>query len=201
MTSNLLLIAAHCDDGELWAGGTIARCVDGGKQVTLAVAHYDGTRRAEAKAGAAVLGCDVWFREPDVDLFEWVCDCLQRMQPEVLATHPVGDPHFEHNEIGELVNKALTKSRRRKDYPRRWYWFDTYYSTEPKGSPLLIDISEYFERKCSALACHRSQSPKDLLEMARSTNALHGQRIRAKYAEAFYVFPLLGRWPRLRDLP
>jgi hypothetical protein len=43
--------------------------------------------------------------------------------------------------------------------------------------------------------------PAELIETARMMNALHGARIRVKYAEAFYPFALLGRWPRLRELP
>jgi LmbE family N-acetylglucosaminyl deacetylase len=201
VSTDLLLFAAHCDDGELWAGGTIANLVESGKRVTLAIAHHDSTRRGEAEAGAAILGCEVWFREDNADLFEWVCSCLHEARPDVLITHPIDDPHFEHDEISRIVNRALTKSRQRKEYPRRWYWCDTYNSTSKVGFPLLIDISAYFDRKCSALECHRSQSPVHLVEMAQAMNALHGGRIRVKYAEAFYVFPLLGRWPRLRELP
>jgi hypothetical protein len=40
-----------------------------------------------------------------------------------------------------------------------------------------------------------------LIKMARTMNSLHGVRIRAEYAEAFYPFPLLGRIPRLREFP
>jgi LmbE family N-acetylglucosaminyl deacetylase len=200
-STELLLFAAHCDDGELWAGGTISRLVENGKRVVLAIAHHDATRRSEAEASGTVLGCEVRFRENGVDLFEWVNACLSEIRPDILATHPIGDPHFEHDELGGTVSRVLTKSRQRKTYPRRWYWFDTYYSTKPEGLPLLIDISDHFDRKRSALECHRSQSPDDLVEMARTMNALHGRRIRADYAEAFHVFPLLGRWPRLRDLP
>jgi LmbE family N-acetylglucosaminyl deacetylase len=200
-STDLLLFAAHCDDGELWAGGTIAKLVEGGRRVRLAIAYHDGQRRNEAEAGAAALGCEVWFREDDADLFKWVSFCLHEARPEVLMTHPAGDPHFEHDEVGRTVGRALTKSRRRKEYPSRWYWFDTYNSTLSLGFPLLIDISSSFDRKCSALECHLSQVPAELIEMARTMNALHGARIRARYAEAFYPFPLLGRWPRLRELP
>lgn len=167
----------------------------------MAIAHHDEQRRGEAEAGAGLLGCEVWFREEGADLFEWVRGCLSEARPEVLITHPIDDPHFEHDEVGRAVGRVLTKSRQRKEYPRRWYWCDTYHSTSPAGLPLLIDISDSFDLKCAALECHRSQAPEELVETARVVNALHGARIRAKYAEAFYVFPLLGRWPRLRDLP
>lgn len=201
-TSDVLLFGAHCDDSELWAGGTISRLVETGKRVVLAVAHHDEVRRVEAQASASILGCEVFFREQRADLVQWACECLQATEPQVLLTHPTGDPHFEHDELSRVVTIALTKSRLRESFPHRWYWFDTYYSTIHEPLPLLIDISGgHFNRKLTALRCHRSQNPENLVDMAQAMNALHGQRIRAGYAEAFRVFPLLGKWPRLRDLP
>ena len=149
--TQLLLFAAHCDDGELWAGGTIAKLARSGGRVALAIAHHDDRRRGEAEASAELLGCEVRFRGEGTDLFEWVRDCLSEARPEVLITHPIGDPHFEHDEVGRAVSRVLTKSRQRREYPRRWYWCDTYHSTSPPGLPLLIDISDTFDRKCAAL--------------------------------------------------
>jgi LmbE family N-acetylglucosaminyl deacetylase len=195
----LLLCVAHCDDTELWAGGTIAGLVKRGRRVVSLVTYHNDTRRNEALASAAALGYEVRFKEKSINLFDWISSCFNELRPEIIATHPTGDPHFEHDEVSRTVNKVLTKSSQRKNYPMRWYWFDTYYSTESKGCPLLIDISDYFEHKIAALKHHQSQTPENLIKMARSMNALHGLRIRAEYAEAFYTFPLLGRLPRLRE--
>lgn len=199
--THLLLFTAHCDDGELWAGGTISRLIEGGKRVVLAIAHHDSVRRGEAEASAAVLGCEVWFKDEGVGLMEWDSTCLDDARPIVLMTHAIREPHFEHEAIGQNVRRAMTKSKHRRAYPKRWYSLDTYYSTDSIGFPILIDISPHFQRKLSALECHHSQAPGDLAEMARTMNALHGQRIRVQYAEAFYPFSLLGRLPRLRELP
>ena len=117
----LLVFAAHCDDGELGAGGVITKLVEAGSHVVLAVANHDPTRRKEAKAGAGILGCDVWFRPEGLDLVKWVSECLQQARPEVLMTHPHYDPHFEHRELSNAVSCGLTKSRDRKLYPEQWY--------------------------------------------------------------------------------
>jgi N-acetylglucosamine malate deacetylase 1 len=199
--TKLLLFAAHCDDGDLWSGGTIMRLSEIGQRVVLAIAHQDDRRRLEAEKSATILGCEVWFRQRTDDIREWAARCLHEARPEVLVTHPPTDSHFEHSELSCAVRKALTQSKRRKLYPVRWYWFDTYYITQSQGFPLLIDISLYFDQKCSALRCHRSQRPRDLVRMAHAINSLHGQRIRVQYAEAFHPYPLLGRLPVLRDLP
>jgi N-acetylglucosamine malate deacetylase 1 len=45
---------AHPDDGELWAGGTLALHAREAA-VTLAVPQHEPARMAEAKAGAAIL--------------------------------------------------------------------------------------------------------------------------------------------------
>jgi LmbE family N-acetylglucosaminyl deacetylase len=199
--TKLLLFAAHCDDGELWSGGTIARLTELRKRVVLAISHHDAIRRREARQGAAILGCEVWFRQNSDDTLQWATRCLHEAQPEVLVTHPIADPHFEHSDLSSAVIKALTKSKQRKLYPVRWYWFDTYYSAQSPGFPILINITRYFDRKCRALGCHRSQKPQELLDMARVMNRLHGQRSRVQYAEAFHPFSLLGRVPLLRNLP
>jgi len=196
----LLLLVAHCDDAELWAGGTICRLIHQGYRVVAAITHHNSVRKREAASSAALLGYEVWYRER-TSVIDWTRTCLRKARPEVLMTHHSLDPHFEHHQLSQLTLRALTKSRQRSVYPRRWYWFDTYYSTEELGCPVLIDISGEFTRKCSALECHRSQEPSSLVTMARAMNQLHGQRIRAEYAEAFFPFALLGRWPKLRELP
>jgi LmbE family N-acetylglucosaminyl deacetylase len=197
----LMLFVAHCDDGELWAGGTVAHLTNAGKRVVFAIANNDHLRRAEAEAGAAVLKCELRFREAKQDITEWVGQMLETEAPEVLVCHPTSDPHFEHSALSASVMRALTKSRQRASFPQRWYWFDTYYAGGPGTVPILIDISSVFENKTAALRCHISQEPDRLVAMAVAMNSLHGQRIRTTYAEAFYPFSLLGRWPRLRYLP
>jgi len=200
-TADLLLFVAHCDDAELWAGGTITRMALASKRVLVAIANHDPTRRKEVELSAKVLGYEVLFRDDDVNPLVWAKQILETSTPDVLMTHPIRDPHFEHAGLSAIVIEALTKSHHRKVYPRRWYALDTYYSTVSEGFSILIDISGQFEKKVSALRCHNSQHPDGLVEMARTMNSLNGQRIRADYAEAFQVFSLLGRWPRLRDLP
>lgn len=197
----LLLLVAHCDDAELWAGGTIGRLIDQGHRVVIAIAHHNSVRKREATASASLLGYEVWYRHVRTSIVDWTGTCLRTARPEVLMTHHTGDPHFEHRQLGELTLRALTKSRQRSAYPQRWYWLDTYYSTQELGCPVLIDISAAFPRKCLALECHRSQNPSSLVTMARAMNQLHGLRIRTQYAEAFFPFALLGRWPKLRELP
>jgi len=196
------LITAHCDDAELWAGGTIARWHDMGLGTTVAVFHHNGIRRSETLAASSILGFEPLFWDYDRDSSDWVLELLVDRRPEVLLTHPEWDPHLEHQAVHHSVKRALLRHGDRRHHPKRWYAFDTYYlSKSPTNWPLLVDIGETWPRKEQALSEHRSQNIDELISMARHAAALLGMRARLACAEAFYPFDLLGRWPKLRDLP
>lgn len=197
-----LLITAHCDDAELWAGGTIARWHDMGLHTTVAIFDHDSTRQSETLASASILGFEPLFRDSDRDPSDWVLELLVDRRPEVLLTHPEWDPHLDHQAVHHCVKRALLRHGDRRNYPKRWYSFDTYYlSKSPTTWSLLVDIGDAWIRKEQALSKHHSQNTKELITMARHAGALLGMRARFGCAEAFYPFDLLGRWPKLRDLP
>ncbi len=199
---HVLLCTAHCDDAELWAGGTIARWADHGVRTVVGIAGHTPERQRETHEAATVLGFMPVFKEDERGCCEWILELLAACTPDVLITHPPYDPHPEHQEVCREVMRALTRHRHRQRYPARWYHFETYYLTRsPTAWSMLVDITDTWERKAAALGKHRSQSPPDLLRMARHACAVQGMRARCDYAESFHPFDLLGRWPRLRDLP
>ncbi len=197
-----LIITAHCDDAELWAGGTILNYVNKGWTVIVAVANHCEKRRKEASYSASILGTKILFHPIEQVLSNWISTILEEHKPTVLVTHSPNDPHIQHRQCHEATLKALIVSKSRSQYPARWYVFDQYYLTaQLVGCPILVDISEYVDCKLEALRAHKSQNPEELIDMALAMNRLHGMKIRVRYAEAFYPFPLLGRWPHLRHLP
>lgn len=198
-----LVLTAHCDDAELWAGGTLARWAESGLRCVVGIAFHNQIRRTEAQRSAVILGYEPRFMPPEGDLTSWILDLLMQCQPEVLLTHPENDPHFQHQCLHRCVVEALTRFPHRKASPKRWYAFDSYYQTRlPPGIwPMTVDIGETLDRKLSALAVHQSQDAGNLTHMARHTAAMAGMRTRMDFAEAFYPFDLLGRWAVLRDLP
>ena len=195
------IVVAHCDDAEVWAGGTIAKMSSQGARIDVHIAFSNEVRREEAINGAAELGHNVFFNKPELTLREWARNSLHQSRATVLLTHPPDDSHIDHRNVFHAVEWALKDSNMRRQYPSRWYLFDTYYLTiVPDTVPILLDITETFERKCQAISKHRSQNFQELINMVRASNTLHGMKIRCSFAEAFYPFPLLGRWPRIRDV-
>lgn len=198
----VLLLTAHCDDAELWAGGTIRRYVTAGWRVRVGIAHHDTLRRSEAEHGARVLGFTPQFREDRTDLGEWVRGCLAEAGAEVLLTHSPRDLHPQHRAVYAATFRTLRGDAYSRWRPDRWYHFDTYMLTHvPATAPVLIDISSEFPVKCKALRCHESQSPGLLVRMTRYISGLHGMQLGTRYAEAFYPLQLMGGWPRLREMP
>jgi LmbE family N-acetylglucosaminyl deacetylase len=198
----VLLLTAHCDDAELWAGGTILRYVAAGWRVIAAIAHHDGHRREETGEGGRILGFEPRFRQEGTSLVAWVRKSLASAGAEVLLTHAPHDLHPQHRAVFAATFRAIRGETFDRWRPSRWYHFDTYLLTRvPATPPVLIDISSEFPRKCQALRCHRSQAPGQLVRMSRYMNGLHGMQLQTRYAEAFYPLPLMGRWPAMRDLP
>jgi LmbE family N-acetylglucosaminyl deacetylase len=180
----ILAIGAHPDDIDLGCAGTLARCVERGDSVTIAVACLGDSascglppdelarvRSREAAASAAVLGADLIEmglpdggvqRTPAVrDLFT---DVIRRARPDVLITHFHSDYGSDHNNALTLaVDAALNAIVGR---------FKTAHAPIPK-QPLIfmmeplsgygfqpqvyVDISGTFAVKRKMLACHTSQ--------------------------------------------
>jgi len=201
-SSSALFITAHCDDAELWAGGTIAKYINEGWEVTVGIIYFDDVRKQESIKSACLLEYKIVFFNSKHSIHIWIKDLIEKLKPEVLFTHQENDLHFQHKLIFNETLIALTNIQTRKKFPMRWYMYDTYFlSRIPSDFPILIDITNYFDKKKSLLQYHISQNSDYLVKMATHMNSLHGQKIRTRYAEAFYPFPLLGRWPKLLKIP
>lgn len=135
-------------------------------------------RRREAQAGAKLLGA-VWHRPlvNDLEIFydaatlRRVAAVLREVQPAVVLTHPPVDYMEDHTNTCRLVVTAafahgMRNFRTRPPRPAFEQEVTLYHGTphglrDPLGRGVtpefFVDTTAVHERKCAALAAHRSQ--------------------------------------------
>ena len=183
---NILFIGAHPDDLEAYAGGTIAKCVQRGDRVTMAVAtngnvgspthsraEIAAIREAEARAAAATLGAAefIWLNEDDEFLFEnertrrKFVDAMRRAQAELVVTHNPGDYHPDHIACSHLATNARILAAVRlveTERPALAKIPELYQMDSAAGLNFqpqeYVDITAQMDLKRQALAKHQSQN-------------------------------------------
>ncbi len=174
---DILAIAAHPDDVELAAGGTLISSADRGLRVgvldlTRGELGTRGTveRRArEAEAAAAILGLSV--REnlglPDghitSDGLNSLIGVLRRWRPRLVFTHPEECRHPDHSATHRLVRDAcfysgLEKMKQNDDQPPWRPQHLLYFAEVQYFNPtFVVDVTQIWDRRTEALLCYASQ--------------------------------------------
>ncbi len=179
----VLVIAAHPDDELLGVGGTIAKHVDAGDCVKLAIIcegismRYAPERlavvREQSQEAAAILGVsEVIIRDlPDQRLdtlplgavISEVENLVRSVRPDIVYTHFSGDINRDHRVLAEAVMVAT------RPYSAPWVrevlMYETPSSTEwgmPQLTPvfqpsIFVDITQTLERKLQAFACYTAE--------------------------------------------
>jgi LmbE family N-acetylglucosaminyl deacetylase len=195
-----LVYAPHQDDEVLGCGGTIARMVDLGLEVTVAYltdgrrgsesmeAGLVQKRNLEAIAGLKVLGCEAYhflgFEDGRLEMTEatldGVGDVLRGNRPDLVFLPHITDGPSDHVVTSKLVSEAL------RDYPGEAVCFN-YEVWNPLQMTTLVDISEVMPRKIAALREHRSQLQMvDYAEKIMGLNAYRSMCTGScRYCEAF----------------
>ena len=176
---DVLAVAAHPDDVELSAGGTLLHLANKGYRtgildLTRGEAATRGTpemRASEAAEAAGILSVSV--REnlglPDSGV---TCDAesrvqlvraIRRLRPRIILTQHWDDPHPDHAQTSRLVREAshfagLTKFDAEAGLERFRPSSIAYFLFSHRIAPsFLVDISGTYERKLEAIRAHRSQ--------------------------------------------
>ena len=216
----IMLVGAHHDDNEGNVGGTVPQLIAAGWRVVSVVmtnGRWGGgvvnddnikIRNNESLAAGKLLGMEVLFmgfREAGFRATPEACDAMVETiieyQPNVIATHPPHDYHFDHMETSKCVldatylctTAAMEKGKRAM--PRLYYYDAVYVPFEPD---VFVDITEYAELKADSQRCHESQIPQaarpdgGIVELARVRARYRGYESGVKYAEAFRFVPKLG---------
>lgn len=183
MKLDILVIAAHPDDAELGAGGTIAKHVSLGYKVgiidltqgELGTRGTVETRYQEASASAKILGVSVrenlklrdgFFQNTADDQFP-IIKVIRKYQPRIVITNAVYDRHVDHGKGASLVYDAsflsgLAKVETNDENGKAqnaWrpdvvYHFIQSLLIEPD---FIVDVSDQWETKMNAIKAFKSQ--------------------------------------------
>jgi N-acetylglucosamine malate deacetylase 1 len=229
---DLLVFGPHPDDLEIGAGGTIARHAAMGLRVglcdlTAGEMGSNGTveeRLAEAEEARKVLGA-AWrvnLRWPDraigtkPEQGRAATELIRRVRPNAIALPYWSDRHPDHVAASGVLTDALFNAGLRR-YPAEGEpWkpeMTSYYFINESAHPsFVIDVSDYYDTKRRALACHASQfrastaggvqtrltSPR-FMTLIESRDAQFGVLAGVDFAEGFVMREPVLRPHLLRD--
>jgi LmbE family N-acetylglucosaminyl deacetylase len=193
----VLAFGAHPDDLEVGAGGLLARLVDEGAQVTMAVVSVPNRseeRTVEAKAGARVIGANLFIvyeertcRVEDIPMHELVRrfdHLVGDVRPDLVITHSAHDLHWDHG----LVNRATVSALRRTPCDLLAFLSSPEMNAQARAmGQCFADISMSLDTKIAAISAHKSQLAKLDLESSRDLARAMGRISGYAFAEAYEV--------------
>lgn len=231
---HLLAFGPHPDDIEIGMAGTVAKHTSLGYEaglcdLTRGELGSNGTpaeRVAEGEAAREVLGA-AWrvnLGLPDGNLsatdssVRAIVDVVRQSRPQVIAVPFGGDRHPDHVAAHHLLVSAVFKAGLRRfvtpDEPWRAEWICFYAINDPVPAAFAIDVSDVYDTKRRALACHASQfepAARDATatrltsplfrQLIESRDAQLGALAGVRFAEGFAVREpvlrplLIDRWP------
>src|SRR5262245_57541365 len=182
----LLIVGAHPDDADFFAGGTAARYRAAGhivKMVSLTngdAGHHRlrgpalaERRRAEAAAAGDVIGAayDVLDNHdgqllPTLENRFQVIRLIRSFQPDLVLTHRLNDYHPDHRYTSQLVQDAaymVTVPPICPDTPHLSvdpviaYMPDQFQKPYPFQPAVAVDVTSVFDQLVAMLHCHQSQ--------------------------------------------
>ena len=228
---DLLVFGPHPDDLEIGMAGTIARHAALGHTVglcdlTAGEMGSNGTpdeRLAEAELARAVLGArwrvNLGLKDRAIgsgpDDVGAVVRLVRRTRPRTAAIPYWDDRHPDHVRASELLTEAIfSAGLRRFGAGDAWRpdWVCYYFINDHVAPSFLVDVTEHYETKRRALACHRTQfTPSEgvqtrltsirFQQLIESRDAQFGAAIDVGFAEGFVVRRPVERPGVLRDLP
>lgn len=202
---DLLVFGPHPDDIEIGLGGTIARHAALGYRVglcdlTAGEMGSNGTveeRLAEADAARAVLGArwriNLRWRDRaiggDADHVRAAAQVVRTARPRTIALPYGADRHPDHVAAHQVLIDAVFNAglRRYEAGAEPWKAASVcyYFINDAVPPSYVVDVSDYYDRKRAALACHRTQfAPRaDGAVATRLTSPLFLQLVESRDAQ------------------
>lgn len=173
-------------------------------------------RRGEAQAAADILRADytcLEFKDLSIvfdnDSRRRVTEYVRRQKPDIILTAPPVDYMHDHEITSQLVRDACFNASVPNYRTQQWdpappstaiphlYYVDAVEGMDHFGNrhpiDFVVDVSEVFETKIEALACHSSQrnwlrqqhGVDEYLDACRRWSHLRGAEIDVEHAEGF----------------
>jgi LmbE family N-acetylglucosaminyl deacetylase len=200
---NIVAFGAHPDDVEVLMGGTIAKYKAKGHNTTMVLVSSGSakntSRLEESQEAARILGAELVFL--DIDPFQLQFgrklvgtfdEVLDKLVPDVVFTHWIGDSHNDHR----AVTEAVTASSRRNSFSLLMYEqaFPGGITYSPFRPQVFVNITKHIEVKKRSVLAHKSQVADFTEQWIRGIvgrASYYGFLVGCEYAEAFEVIKLL----------
>lgn len=186
---DVLAIAAHPDDAEIFCGGTLALLSSQGYKVGIVdLTHGElasqgsvETRAQESKNANAILKLahrenlgfpDGGILETDEHQVHTLVKCLRNLKPQLLMVPYVQDRHPDHMQASLLVDRAsffanLPRYKPESGNPHQPLQV-VYYQSRTAFSPtFLVNVSNSYDTKLAAIKAYSSQ-----ISRAQASNSL-----------------------------
>lgn len=203
----VLVLAPHTDDGELGAGGTIAKLIESGSDVYYAAfstaeqsvpeGFPKDILKTEVKKATLKLGIDQknlliynyevrklnYVRQ---EILEELVRLRKQINPELIFLPSLNDLHQDHSTIAQ---EGLRAFKQKTILGYELIWNNLTFSTS-----CFVNLNKiHIRKKCEALYEYASQRHRDYTseEFVTSLAKTRGVQIGSEFAEAFEVIRLI----------
>lgn len=204
----VLVLSPHTDDGELGAGGTIARFLEEGMDVryvafsgceaSLPCGFPENTLRCECLNSTSSIGIpaeNVSFFNYEVrsfpqhrqEILEDMVKLQRQYRPDLVLTPSSQDMHQDHGTIYWEALRAFKRDASIWGYEHPWN--NLTFTTD-----IFVRLTqEHIEKKLIALKEYKSQISRSYMDErnVRSLMWTRGAQLAAEYAEAFELVRLI----------
>lgn len=187
MKLDILVIAAHPDDAELGAGGTIINEVRKGRRVgildltkgELGTRGTAKTRKKEAEAATEILGLAMrenvglpdGFIENSRAFQMKIIPFIRKYQPEIVLANAIHDRHPDHGKAAKLIADSCFLSGLRKiktideknQEQEAWRPKSVYHFIQDRyiHPDFVIDVTDVWQQKIEAVKAYTTQFNSD----------------------------------------
>jgi LmbE family N-acetylglucosaminyl deacetylase len=203
----ILVLAPHTDDGELGAGGTLAKLISAGADVYYAAFSTaeqsvpDGfpkdILKTEVKKATLKLGimpANLLLYNYEVrklsyvrqEILEELIRLRKQINPDLILLPSLNDIHQDHSTV---AHEGLRAFKQKTILGYELIWNNLTFSTS-----CFVKLDEqHIIKKCEALKEYASQQHRDYIssEFVMSLARTRGVQIGCEYAEAFEVIRLI----------